>query len=166
MGWIWSEWDWPLQMDWIWSECDQSETSLTSTNGLKPSPDFISLAPPHRLPNDHVAVVALVAEHHQHYCRSWLFHTTMGILPNERVVGDAVVHDPAKGRIDRDRTRNRCREECIKKIQVDNNDKDKVWGFDAKKKNDRTQNRCREREKHQKLFQADNDHDFKQDNDE
>lgn len=58
-----------------------------SANWLKPGPDFVSLAPPHRLPDDHVPVVALVAD--------------------QRVVGDAVVHDPAEGRVDRDRTRNR-----------------------------------------------------------
>ena len=34
----------------------------TSTNGLESSPDFVSLASPHRLADDHVAVVALVAE--------------------------------------------------------------------------------------------------------
>ena len=47
-----------------WAKHNQKVMRLTSTNGLKPGPDFISLAPPHRLPNDHVAVVALVAEHH------------------------------------------------------------------------------------------------------
>ena len=34
----------------------------TSTNGLQSGPDFVSLASPHRLADDHVAVVALVAE--------------------------------------------------------------------------------------------------------
>ena len=47
-----------------WIEFDQNVIRVTSANWLKPGPDFVSLAPPHRLPDDHVAVVALVAEHH------------------------------------------------------------------------------------------------------
>ena len=47
-----------------WTEYDQNVIKLTPANWLKPGPDFVSLAPPHRLPDDHVAVVALVAEHH------------------------------------------------------------------------------------------------------
>ena len=65
----------------------------------------------------------------------------MSLLPDERVVGDAVVHDPAKGRIDRNRTRNRWRER-EKLFEADNFKqlqwllKDKVCEFDEKKKAD------------------------------
>ena len=48
-----------------WIEFDQNVIRVTSANWLKPGPDFVSLAPPHRLPDDHVPVVALVAEHHR-----------------------------------------------------------------------------------------------------
>ena len=34
---------------------------LTSTDGLKPGPDLVPFATPHRFTDDHVAVVALVA---------------------------------------------------------------------------------------------------------
>lgn len=70
----------------IWQDAGRAAVDF-STNGLQPGPDLVSLAPPNRLPDDHVPVVALVAD--------------------QRVVGDTVVHDPAKGRIDRNRTRNR-----------------------------------------------------------
>ena len=79
---------------------------LTSANGLQPGPNLVSLAPPHRLPDDHIPVVALVAEHHHDPDNQT--NVTIMFIPDQRVVGDAVVHDPAKWRIDRNRTRNRC----------------------------------------------------------
>ena len=51
----------------------------TSTNGLQSGPDFVSLASPHRLADDHVAVVALVGD--------------------EGVVSHRVEHHASEGRV-------------------------------------------------------------------
>ena len=63
-----------------WIEFDQNVIRVTSANWLKPGPDFVPLAPPHRLPDDHVPVVALVAHH--------------GLVAQRREPGVAVLRVP------------------------------------------------------------------------
>ena len=50
---------------------------LTSADGLEPGPLLAPVTPPHALPQDHVAVIALVRD--------------------EGVVGDRVEHHPPEG---------------------------------------------------------------------
>ena len=52
---------------------------VTSADGLEPRPLLAPVAPPHALPDDHVAVVALVGD--------------------QGVVGHRVEHHPTKGRM-------------------------------------------------------------------